>query len=473
MLTALATLALLTVVAIAPTSPQAASVPSAPQGLTAIALDSAVALAWRPSTGADSYALYRGTSAGAITQLVTPAGFTGTSFKDTTAVNGSTYFYEVHARGAPGESTSDQTVRANPVARACSTGNAIRLENCFPGTTAWKSTDAETSYPHGIEGFLSASSVDAGGSVELRTTADWDVPYHIEIYRTGHYGGTQGRLISQITGRSGQMGFCDKALSTTGLIDCAVWDRAATISTTSDWTTGVYLIKLVRDDNGTHSEVPLVVRADGGTSDILYGVPTSTYQAYNNYLGKSLYSYSSDGPTTVSGANRAVQASFDRPYAQPPSPSTAHDYYTRTDLANVDWLEENGYDVSFVASEDIHTDGAQLKHHKVFISGSHDEYWSQQMFDAAIAARDAGTSLVFLGANAAYWRVRFISSPVSGHANRIMVGYKTIESGPVDPSGIATTTWRDPAGPNRPENELIGQQYVGDNAAENYPLKVS
>ena len=54
-----------------------------------------------------------------------------------------------------------------------------------------------------------------------------------------------------------------------------------------------------------------------------------------------------------------------------------------------------------------------------------------------------------------------------------MVGYKTIESGPADPSGSPTTTWRDPAGPNRPENELIGQQYIGDNAADNYPLKVS
>ena len=33
------------------------------------------------------------------------------------------------------------------------------------------------------------------------------------------------------------------------------------------------------------------------------------------------------------------------------------------------------------------------------------------MFDAAIAARDAGTSLFFTGANAAYWRVRFDAEP--------------------------------------------------------------
>ena len=95
------------------------------------------------------------------------------------------------------------------------------------------------------------------------------------------------------------------------------------------------------------------------------------------------------------------------------------------------------------------------------------------MFDAVKAARDAGTSIVFLGANTAYWRVRFEASPVTGTPNRVMVGYKTIESGPADPSGFSTTTWRDPAGPNQPENALIGQMYIGENLADDFPLRVS
>src|SRR5207248_4080806 len=49
-----------------------------------------------------------------------------------------------------------------------------------------------------------------------------------------------------------------------------------------------------------------------------------------------------------------------------------------------------------------------------------------------------------------------------------------VESGGADPdpSGIATTTWRDPAGPNRPENALSGEMYIGDADNTYFPLVV-
>ena len=472
-LAALAAFVLLGTVSVT-AAPLAANPPASPEGLTAIALDGKAALAWRPSADATSYQLYRGTSAGAITTLVTPAGYTGTSFTDNGRTNGTTYYYEVRATNASGQSIAGQRTVVVPRARSCTTGNAIRVENCFPGTANWKTPNATRAYPTGIEGFLSASSVDAGGAVELRVkTVEWDVPYHLEIYRTGYYGGTQGRLISTVPGLTASPQFCDSWPDTTGLSDCSGFDRRATISTTNDWVSGVYTVKIVRDDNGEYSEALLVVRDDGSSSAVLFGVPTNTYQAYNDSGGKSLYSYNSDQPNTVSTETRAVQVSFDRPYQQPTGNANAHDYYTRTDVATVAWLEQQGYDTTFVASEDIHTNGAQLQNHDVFISGAHDEYWTQAMFDAAVAARNAGTSLVFTGANAVYWRVRYLPSPGTGVPNRVMVGYKTIQSGPVDPSGISTSTFRDPAGPNKPENQLLGQMYIGDKRADDFPLRVS
>jgi hypothetical protein len=146
----------------------------------------------------------------------------------------------------------------------------------------------------------------------------------------------------------------------------------------------------------------LVVRHDGNHSDLLYHVPTATFQAYNNNGEKSLYSYASGAPNTITGATRAIEVDFDRPYAQPPSGAAAHDWYTRTDVATVSWLEQQGYDIGYIASEDFNAHGDQLTDHKVVLFGSHDEYWSQQMYDAALAARNAGTSLIFLGANSAY-----------------------------------------------------------------------
>src|SRR4051794_39631053 len=71
----------------APGTPHAASPPAAPIGTTAIALDGKVALAWKPSTGATGYTVYRGTTAGSITTAVSPSGISDTSFTDTTAVN--------------------------------------------------------------------------------------------------------------------------------------------------------------------------------------------------------------------------------------------------------------------------------------------------------------------------------------------------------------------------------------------------
>src|SRR5690242_16932506 len=107
----------LTLFAFAP----AALAASPPGGLTGIALDGRVELAWQPSAGATSYAVYRGTSAASVTTRVTPAGgVLGTSFADTTVANGTTYYYAVRAIEGV-ESSDSKLAQAAPVARSCST----------------------------------------------------------------------------------------------------------------------------------------------------------------------------------------------------------------------------------------------------------------------------------------------------------------------------------------------------------------
>jgi fibronectin type 3 domain-containing protein len=71
-----------------------------------------------------------------------------------------------------------------------------------------------------------------------------------------------------------------------------------------------------------------------------------------------------------------------------------------------------------------------------------------------------------------YWRIRFEPSPGTGVPDRVLVCYKDTKGGGLDPNG-PTGTWRDPAGANRPENALIGEQYVGDKFDTFYPLVVS
>jgi fibronectin type 3 domain-containing protein len=92
------------------------SAPPAPTGLAATAGNGQVTLGWNASSGATSYNLYRGTASGAETLLA--SGLTGTSFTDTSVVNGTTYYYIVRAVNAGGTSTASNEASATPQAPA-------------------------------------------------------------------------------------------------------------------------------------------------------------------------------------------------------------------------------------------------------------------------------------------------------------------------------------------------------------------
>jgi len=92
------------------------------------------------------------------------------------------------------------------------------------------------------------------------------------------------------------------------------------------------------------------------------------------------------------------------------------------------------------------------------------------MYDGVQQARDAGVHLGFFGADAVYWQVRFEASPLSGAADRVLVGYKDRT---IDPVQGPTTTilWRNL---NRPEQQLMGVQFSGsiDISSPNAPYVV-
>ncbi len=86
--------------------------PAAPTGLGATAGDNQVSLAWVGSPGASSYIVKRGTASGTYDQTVN--GVTSTSYVDSTAVNGTTYYYVVSAWNTLGESANSVEVSATP-----------------------------------------------------------------------------------------------------------------------------------------------------------------------------------------------------------------------------------------------------------------------------------------------------------------------------------------------------------------------
>jgi hypothetical protein len=92
------------------------TVPSAPTGLTATAGNTQITLAWTASSGAASYNVYRGTSAGGESSTPIATGVTTVNYTNTGLTNGTTYYYKVKAVNSAGTSGYSNEASAIPVA---------------------------------------------------------------------------------------------------------------------------------------------------------------------------------------------------------------------------------------------------------------------------------------------------------------------------------------------------------------------
>jgi hypothetical protein len=337
---------------------------------------------------------------------------------------------------------------------AMAAGNPITIENQQPGTSNWQLSLTADDVGKQIKGYASSTSVLQGTSLTLYVTVNPAQSYTIDVYRIGWYGGLGGRLEFH----AGPLGGISQPACpldpTTGMIACN-WSPSYSLPIPATWTSGVYLAVLT-NAAGYQNYVNFVVR-DGRPAPFLLQRSMNTAEAYNNYpndhaTGKSLYEFNSFGANTIAGTTRAVKVSFDRPFYDDGSGD-----FLSWELQFVRWVEMKGYDVTYSTDVDTHASGAQLQLHQAFLSVGHDEYWSNEMYNAAPAARDAGVNLAFFGSNPVYWQVRFEASAV-GVANRVMVCYKDVRIDPVQGS-TTTVNFRDPP-VNRPEQALVGVMFA-------------
>jgi hypothetical protein len=348
--------------------------------------------------------------------------------------------------------------------------NPVQTENALAGTTAWQLTNPATN--HEIEGYASLTSVNAGSQLSFFVNAT-DPTYTINIYRMGWYGGQGGRLLMGPIQQAGVKQLMPVPDPTTGLIECN-WTSPYAFTVPSTWVSGIYLAQLT-GSSGKQSYIIFAVRQDSRASTYLYQSSVTTYQAYNNWGGKSLYSFNSSGGTP------AVKVSYNRPYGLGQQPAgyygvgagefiTAFQPATEVvpgawEINMVRFLEKNGFDVAYSTDIDAHESASMLLNHKVWMSVGHDEYWSMQMRNNVIAARDAGVSLTFFTSNACYWQIRFESSPITGAVDRTQVCYKS-SADPVT-NNTQTIRWRDL---QMPEDIFIGVQYQIDPVAGNIQI---
>lgn len=206
-----------------------------------------------------------------------------------------------------------------------------------------------------------------------------------------------------------------------GMVSAAHWSPSLTVDTTG-WPEGAYLIRL--ECAKGQSYVPITVRsaATGGRVVLINAV--TTWQAYNRWGGRSLYS----GPGGFTG--RSASVTFDRPYER-----SGARLFLDFERDAVALAEESGVPVAYLTDLDLvpgSLDGASA-----VISLGHDEYWTREMRAVLTGARDQGSHLAFLGANAVYWRITA--------RGRVIECDKTVRC----------RLWR----ASEPESSLVGQMY--------------
>ncbi len=329
--------------------------------------------------------------------------------------------------------------------------------------SAWQPT-AQSSEPQNVWGYADRHSVDPGQTFKLMLSAgpvNDAVKGHVEIYRIGREENSDRRIVwrsgalevapytSVRAGRHSQ--FLENSAAALG----PCWPPTLEVNETDSWRSGYYSIDFVSESGQRDTDIAFIVVTDPARSgDILVKLATATYQAYNGWGGHSLYDDDDDPLTT-----RGQMVSFDRP--------TRSEFY-EWEYYYVLWLEElakeQGLSIGYATNHDLTCDQRFFSGYRLLVSVGHDEYWSREEFDRFYKRvfEDGGNTL-FLGANIAYWQVRYVDvNDVSGKSGRQLVCYKSVNdpishSVPADPKLHITSRFRQ--GARLPETALMGVAY--------------
>ncbi|MFJ2029274.1 N,N-dimethylformamidase beta subunit family domain-containing protein [Streptosporangium sp. NPDC087985] len=339
----------------------------------------------------------------------------------------------VHVTPAPSLADGAGGVGRAGTADATETArNAVVAENARAGDPRWRVRDLGAA--HEIEGFADRVSVLPGERFRLyvSTTAR---RYTARAFRMGWYGGAGARQVWESAGLPGTRQAPPRTVAATRTVTAAHWRPGPEVDT-SGWPEGSYLIRLDAATGGRRY-VPLTVRSASTRGRLVVVNAVTTWQAYNDWGGRSLY----HGPGGFADRSRAV--SFDRPYD-----TSGARLFLDMERDAVELAERDGLPLAYVTDLELDRDPRVLDGARGLVSLGHDEYWSAPMRRTVEAARDHGTNIAFLGANAVYWRIRFAATPLG--PGRLVICHKDAAE------DTWTVLWRESG---KPESSLTGPMY--------------
>lgn len=328
------------------------------------------------------------------------------------------------------------------------TANGASLEP----TDRWSIANKRRAPENLLEAYAGQSSVLPGEIVDLHVSTAAS-NYTTEAFRIGYYENEGGARVGKqgpFKGKRHSAAQPDSRSRSTP----ALWPVSGQIDTTG-WEPGFYLIHVVADKYRT--EIPLIVRSESAAGKVVYVATATTWQAYNNWGGRSLYS----GPNG-SFDTRSFEVSFDRPYSL-----TGRNKFMIFDIPIIRVVDESDAETAWFTNVDIALDPSLLDGATAVFTSGHDEYWPVPYREAVTKARNEGSNVGIMGANTCYWRVRLKDSETG--AGRRVVCYKSSALDPVKNSIETTARWRDSPKAD-PENKLVGQLYDAFPAAG--PLEI-
>ena len=187
--------------------------------------------------------------------------------------------------------------------------------------------------------------------------------------------------------------------------------------------------------------MPFVIRPPRGTatSGLVFVIPTGSYLAYANEhmmtdaplaehltdqiatmqdadvflhehreFGASCYDTHSDGSGVCYSSRLRPILTMRPKYQSWLGGKGSSLWQMNADTHITDWLEASGFDYDCITDEDLNDEGYQaIAPYKVFMTSTHHEYWSKPMWDALDAFKKNGGRLMYMGANAWYWRIAY------------------------------------------------------------------
>ena len=319
---------------------------------------------------------------------------------------------------------------------AAGTGLDVAAENAQAGTPNWQF--AKSKFDQHTLAFADRVSVLPGETFGLYVSCRAKT-VTVQALRIGYYAGVGARRIWSSPPVPCQWQR-NPVIDTATRMARAPWTRTLEVTTT-DWPEGMYVLKLVAND-GSATYVDLVVRSSSSAGRVVFVSSTQTFQAYNEWGGANLYR------GRKGFRSRARVVTYDRPQTWGYGSGKFLEYEAPLLMR----AEKLGLPLAYITDTDITAQPAILDGALSIISGGHSEYWTQTQRDAFMAARTAGSNLLFFGANTSYWRGRLSRSPLG--ANRVLTVYKVASEDPL--KAHPSVRFRDLG---QPDAALLGATY--------------